>query len=324
MKIKKNKIWKITSIVFAVLFVATLVFALTRTSTGGIGEKAAEVKVTEFFKTYQDLDVSITGIKSVSDMYQVGVSANGQTGMVYVSKDGNYLGSMTDLKALSAPADTTADTTPPPTVTKSDKPKIELFIMTYCPYGTQAQKALLPAWELLGGKADISVKFVDYIMHGDKEAYENARQYCIQKEQADKNIAYLKCFLQAGDYSTCLTTTKIDTTKLDKCMNATDKEFSITANLKDKSTWVSSTYPPFNIHTDLNTKYGVQGSPTVVINGAQANVGRSPEAMKAAICAAFNTAPAECATTLASSQESAGFGFATSGTAASATAAQCG
>jgi len=319
LKIKKTKIWKITSIVFAVLFIATLVFALTKTS--GIGEKAAGEKVTEFFKTYQDLDISITGIKSVSDMYQVGVSANGQTGMVYVSKDGNYLGSMTDLQALSAPTETAQEQTPE--VTKSDKPKIELFIMSYCPYGTQTQKALLPAWELLGSKADISVKFVDYAMHGDKEVYENLRQYCIQKEQADKNIAYLKCFLQAGDYSSCLTTAKIDTAKLDKCMNATDKEFSITTNLKDKSKWVSGTYPPFNIHTDLNTKYGVQGSPTVVINGAQANVGRSPEAMKAAICAAFNTAPTECSTTLDTNQESAGFGFA-KGTAASATAAQCG
>ena len=324
MRIKKTKIWKITSIAFAVLFIAALVFAFTRTGTSGIGDKGAEEKVINFFKTYQNLDISVDKVESVSGMYKVSVSANGQKGDVYVSKDGNFLGSMTDLKILNAPADTTTqETTPPPAVTKSDKPKVELFIMSYCPYGTQTQKALIPAWELLGSKADISVKFVDYIMHGDKEAYENVRQYCIQKEQNDKYTNYLKCFLKEGKYEGCIAEANIDSAKLAKYMNDTDKAFDITANLNDKSTWLSGTYPPFSIHKDLNDKYGVQGSPTVVINGAQANVGRSAEAMKAAICAAFNIAPTECSTTLDNNQESAGFGFA-KGTAASATAAQCG
>jgi hypothetical protein len=47
----------------------------------------------------------------------------------------------------------------------------------------------------LGEVADVNVKFVQYIMHGQKEADENVVQYCIQKEQKDKYIDYLNCFL---------------------------------------------------------------------------------------------------------------------------------
>jgi hypothetical protein len=43
--------------------------------------------------------------------------------------------------------------------------------------------------------ADINVKFVQYVMHEQKEADENVVQYCIQKNQKDKYVKYLNCFL---------------------------------------------------------------------------------------------------------------------------------
>jgi hypothetical protein len=49
----------------------------------------------------------------------------------------------------------------------------------------------------LGKVADVNIKFVQYIMHGQKEADENVVQYCIQKEQEPKYLKYLKCFLEA-------------------------------------------------------------------------------------------------------------------------------
>ena len=53
---------------------------------------------------------------------------------------------------------------------------------------------------------------------------------------------------------------------------------------------------------------GISGSPTFVINGAQVQVSRSPEAVKAAICNAFTTAPSECSQTLSTAQASPSFG----------------
>lgn len=198
---------------------------------------------------------------------------------------------------------------PTPVVTKSDRPKVELFVMSYCPYGLQMEKAYLPAWELLKGKADIDVKFVSYAMHGKKEIDENTRQYCIGKESPDKLISYLKCFVGEDNSGKCLTAVGLSDSKLASCVSSADKQFKITANFNDQTTWLSGRYPIYSVNADLNERYGVQGSPTLVINGAEASAGRTPEAIKQAICAAFNNPPAECGKTLSNSAYSAGFGL---------------
>jgi predicted DsbA family dithiol-disulfide isomerase len=50
------------------------------------------------------------------------------------------------------------------------------------------------------------------------------------------------------------------------------------------------------------TKYGVSGSPTLIINGVEYAGSRTPEAYKQAICNSFDTAPAVCNTTLSTDQ----------------------
>lgn len=222
--------------------------------------------------------------------------------------------------------------TPPPNVPKTAKPKVELFVMSYCPYGLQMEKAYLPAWDLLKNKADIDLKFVSYAMHGKKEVDENTRQYCIQSEQPTKFQAYLKCFFGAGsndgqeaNYKSCLTAAGVSQTSLTSCMTRTDKKFAITAKFNDTSSWLSGQFPQYPIHADLNSSYGVQGSPTLVINGVQADAARTPEAIKQAICNAFTTAPSECAQALSTSSFNPGFGTSLSAAgAAGSAAAGCG
>jgi predicted DsbA family dithiol-disulfide isomerase len=51
----------------------------------------------------------------------------------------------------------------------------------------------------------------------------------------------------------------------------------------------------------LTEKYGVSGSPTLIINGAPYSGSRSSEAFKQAICSAFTTAPSECSQALSTS-----------------------
>lgn len=221
-------------------------------------------------------------------------------------------------------ATTTAETEKPATVTKSDKPDVKLFVMSYCPYGLQAEKMYLPVYDLLKGKADMAIYFVNYAMHGKAEVDENLRQYCIQKDQNDKFAAYLKCFMNdtkytvcssgggkdcTGDYNKCLGEAAIDKTKLASCTAAADKQYSVTSNLNDKSKWVSETFPQFLVNDDLNKQFNVQGSPTIIINGAEASPStRSPEAFKQTVCAAFNSEPEECKTVLSNDQPVSGFG----------------
>ena len=191
---------------------------------------------------------------------------------------------------------------------KSDRPKVELFVMSYCPYGLQMEKAFLPAWELLKDKADFSVKFVSYAMHGLKEIEENNRQYCIEMEQPAKFISYLKCFTGKDDYKGCLATAGGDQGKMNACVNGANSKFGTLTKYKDKSTWLSGNYPLYPVHADLNDLYGVQGSPTLVINGAEVQAGRTPEAVKQAVCGAFNNSPAECGQQLSAASLVAGFG----------------
>lgn len=222
------------------------------------------------------------------------------------------------------PAANTAPTTPPANIPKASKPKAELFVMSYCPFGLQMEKAILPVMDLLGKKADIDIKFVSYAMHELQEVEENTRQYCIQKDQNNKFQAYLKCFTASGDAKACGVEAGVNENSVNSCVTRTNKEFAIMDKYNDKSTWLSGQFPLYPIHEDLNNKYGVQGSPTLVINGVQAEVSRSPEAVKQAICASFEDVPKECETVLSSAATSPGFGTAVGAAPAGGAAPGCG
>jgi hypothetical protein len=144
-------------------------------------------------------------------------------------------------------------------------------------------------------------------------------QYCIEKNQNAKLSQYLKCFLISSDSASCLSAAKIDTKDLDACVAKTDKTYKVTANATDKVGYNGS-YPGFDIFKADNEKYSVQGSPTLIINGAESSSGRDPQSLLTTICSAFNDAPKECQEKLSTDTPAAGFG---SGTAATTDSAGC-
>lgn len=231
----------------------------------------------------------------------------------YVTKDGKFLFpnavDLTKELATSSAGQGNAVAKEPE---KKEKPDVKLFVMSYCPYGLQMEKVFLPVYNLLKDKADIGIYFVNYIMHQKPELDENLRQFCLEKDQRDKYFTYLDCFTKDGNSSKCLTQAKVDVPKMNSCVSETDKNYDVTKNYDDKSTWAGGSYPPFNVQKELNEKYKVQGSPTVIINEVEVNVERSPEKFKEAICNAFVSPPEECQQKLSETQASPGFGSATS------------
>ena len=151
---------------------------------------------------------------------------------------------------------------------------------------------------------------MNYIMHGQKEIDENLRQYCIQKEQKEKYGDYLNCFAAEGDWEGCLASAGINKEKMDSCISAADEEYGVTLAYNDKDSWLNGRFPKFDVHNNLNEEYGVQGSPTFVINGQVAGVSRSPEKIKEAVCSAFEMEPEECLVKLSEEYASPGFGLA--------------
>jgi len=233
----------------------------------------------------------------------------------YVSKDGSLffpqaIETEEIIEASEEPEQPQQETEGVP---KSDKPVANAFVMSYCPYGLQFLKAYVPVLELLDGKADLSVNFVHYIMHGKSEIDENTRMYCIQKEQEGKFAAYLRCFVQSDDWEGCVDDVGVDKSKLENCITLTDAQFNITGLYEDQSTWSNGRYPQYPVDAALAQLYGVAGSPTFVVNGKTLSVNRSPEAIKQAICSAFNSPPAECDQTLSTTAEAPGIGALESG-----------
>lgn len=305
-----------------------------------VGEKVVNY-LNDNFLSSQGFSAELSSVEEFNDfLYMVNfdILSDGQkvqSGSVHTTKDGKILllGQLFDLDTpLPQPEpEPEAEAEPAVEIPKTDKLVFELFVMSHCPFGTQAEKGALPVVELLGDKIDFKIRFVHYIMHGEKEAWEEARQYCIQEEQTEKYLDYLSCFLEDGDSERCLAEAEIDTDALDACVEAADTEFSITDNLND----TSARFPAFNINADLSDAYGVGGSPTFVINetklGGNAcntdsdcnpsercvNTGyrlecsqkRDSASILLAVCSAFNNPPEECNTELSTETPSSGFGY---------------
>jgi hypothetical protein len=320
-KDKSNLVIGITAVVILVLFVAVLAWLGFRFFGGNQVKAAAQAE--EFINTNflagQAEKAKVKVVGKVNGLYKLEVEFQGTKIDSYMSLDGKkFFPEAYDMTPEGQVAGEQDANTPTTTdLPKTDKPVVELFVMSYCPYGTQVQKGIMPAIDALGGKVDFKLKFVDYIMHDKIEIEENLRQYCIDGEQKDKLSAYLTCFLKTEDSATCLKTAKVDEGKLITCYNATDKKFKVMENYTNKVGWKGQ-FPGFGVNGEDNVKYGVQGSPTLVINGVQASSGRDSASLLKAICSAFTNPPAECGAQLSSATPAPGFGDGTTGAATNA------
>ncbi len=270
-------------------------------------------------------EAKINSISEENGLYKILVNVGGQDLTAYISKDGkNFFPQVFNMETPQATPEATANTSENANantaVVKSDVPQIDLFVMSYCPYGLQIEKGILPVLDLLGSKIKFNLKFVDYAMHGDKEIQENMRQYCVGQKYQNKFSGYLKCFADKGDSDSCLSQSGIDKSVINSCVQSTDTQFKITETAKDQSTWKSGQFPLFQINQADNQKYNVAGSPTLVINGVTVSASRDPQSLLKLICSAFNSEPSVCSQQLSSTAPSAGFGEGT-GSGASASCA---
>ena len=283
-----------------------VVFSAQGMIAGNLSPDAAKTKVTDFVNTNLLGGQATAKLDQITEdnkgVYKLKFTINNKPIESYMTKDGKLF------FPEAYPMSTSTDEKTSTTVTKSDKPKVEIFVMSYCPFGTQIEKGILPAVQALGNKIDFKLKFVSYAMHGQKELDENLRQYCIDKDQGDKLFSYLNCFLKKDDSAGCLKSTSVDQTKLASCVKNADKEFKVTEQFIGKKNW-NGNFPPFDVHKADNTKYGVQGSPALVINGAQAESGRDSASLLKTICGAFNKQPEICSTAkLSTASPAPGFG----------------
>jgi thioredoxin 1 len=185
---------------------------------------------------------------------------------------------------------------------KLEDPMLEAFIVSYCPFGLQMQRALSG---IVGQIPDLSQNIkVRYIvkmadgnvtsMHGQKESDENLRQICMREEQPAKFWKYTSCFLESGNSSQCLKTSKVDEVKLNGC-------------LADGKRSLKYARDDFNI----TQQFDITGSPTLMMNGQIVSEsdfgGRTEQAVKNLLCCGFGSRPDSCSINLSTEKVKAGF-----------------
>jgi len=335
---KKVNVWMIVSAVLAACLVIAVAFMLMPKGGAGItGQQVSEKLANYINENVPGTAFNITSVEDTGGIYKIGLIVGGNKFESYMSKDGSLLfpsGIPLAEAKVNASKDEVTPAEAPKEVVKSDKPVVELFVMSHCPYGTQIEKGIVPVVEALGKKIDFSIKFCDYAMHGEKELREELNQYCIQKEFNSDYIDYLKCFLEDGNTSRCVEKAGIDESELADCINATDAKYKVMAGFNDKNTW-NNGLPSFGIYQNEVDKYGVGGSPTFILNGLElggtpcgsdkdchigeacvntrtgkaCSLQRDAESLKKAVCSAFTEAPSECDKNLSSASPSPGFGY---------------
>ncbi|MCW1301108.1 MAG: hypothetical protein QW507_00625 [Candidatus Nanoarchaeia archaeon] len=187
---------------------------------------------------------------------------------------------------------------------KTSVVNVDLFVMSYCPFGIAMENAIYPVKNLLKDKLRVRPYFILYpscssndgcetrevnginvtlwAMHGNQELYENKRQACIYKYLGE-NVwwEYVYCFNQNKNADTCLQRLGINVNVINACIENEGFFFL----QKDQEACAS---------------YNAWGSPTVFVNGDLYTGERTPEGFKNFVCRYFIERPSECAQRLSS------------------------
>jgi len=306
-KFRENP-WMLSTFVFGIITAILLFSVFSGNFTGQvISSTSAGEKVISFYESLGVTGLTLESVSEVSGLYQVNINYQDQIIPIYLTKDGkNIIESLTPTEATSSE--------PAAEVPKSDKPVVELYVFTYCPYGLQMEKAILPVVKLLGDKIDFSIRQIG-AMHGDYEKVEAQRQLCIEKNYPTKFLDYVLAFAEDTTIGAC----NGDATCLAPLLNSLYTKLGISASTIN-TCMTTDGVTMYNQEVANANSMGISGSPTLVINGVQASADRNPESIKGTICNAFNDVASECTQTLSTSAASAGFG---KGTSSSSSSASC-
>ena len=307
------------AIIIAGLLIAQGLYSIDKGKIPGAlsPEKAGE-KTIDFINQVAlqgQATASLVGVVEESGLYKIRLKIEGNEYELYITKDGKTLFPQGGTKMSEESSDQTASKEFP----KTDIPQVQLFVMSFCPYGNQAEELMMPVAELLGDKINIQLHYIvsestdgKYTsLHGEQEAHQDLRELCVQKYQKDKFWKFVKeinenCDPQNVDskWEKVANGIGINVQEIKDCQ----KEEGI--NLLDQETKLSeikySVQSPS--YHENQEEIVISGSPTLVINGMVYDGDRTSKAYKEAICSAFNSPAEECSQVLGSEAGSASGG----------------
>ena len=341
-KLPKLNLWMLISTALVICLVGVLWFnplcpsnASSATGLAVLSEDDAGNKAIDYLNNnivQQGTKASLVSVQEKNGIYEVMTSYRGNDIPIYITKDGSLL-------FLNRPLNTSEEikretqeesqqTLTCGDVPKRDKPLLQTFVVSKCPFGLQMQRILSEIVKNIPSLANnIEVRYIGSIqngkitsMHGEKEAEENLRQICIREEQHNKYWSYIACHIKNGDVYNCLIKAGIDIDRLNACMNDTSRGLKYARD-------------DFNLYDIYKSRFGQKigvgenrismGSPAVIINEdatlrqresywsintefdfatgeGKGNNPRSAENIKELLCCGFTEAPIICSTNLSS------------------------
>ena len=253
--------------------------------------------------------VSLVSILEESGLYKIKIKLGDSEIDSYITKDAKFLfpqeGINMDENLFEEEAATGTQESQLKTcenIEKSDKPLLEAFVVSKCPFGLQMQRVLNEIVKNIPSLAgDVRIEYIGSVqgdkitsMHGDEEAQENLRQICLRDEQSNKYWEYVDCHIKKGDVGSCLTEIGADINELDGCMNDSSRGLEYA-----KQDFV------------LQDEYKVTGSPTLFLDSEKISEfdfgGRTAEAVKTLLCCGFNVQPDFCSQELTAESAASSF-----------------
>lgn len=287
-----------------------------------LSKEAVSEKVTNFIKEMvgtpdKEIEIEVLEITDADNgLYRLKLAVDNQDFVSYVTKDGELLFPQY------------VDMNPPESqqIPLAEKPIVDLFVMSFCPYGNQAEDLMKPIVDLVGPAVDFNLHYIIYSgyqtedyclsaeqkycsMHKTAEVNQNIRELCVAEYQPDKSWDFVTEINKRTtaekveeDWEAIATELGIDVGKIKEC-----QEKEGTTLLDQEIILTEQEYPvqdptKHQQNGEYKTAIGIQGSPALVINGMIYDGERSTEGYQEAICDAFKNTPSVCSQTIENSE----------------------
>ena len=164
-------------------------------------------------------------------------------------------------------------------VQKSDSATVDMYVMSQCPYGVQAENAIAPALDRLGDSVDFNLYFIGGVdeqgnfrsLHGEPEWRGNMVQACAIEHEPDNYMDLVLCMNEnpnviPDNWESCSEELNLDTEKIRNCYEGEEGKELLTESFT------------------ISELAGAQGSPTIKINGEDYQGARDANSFTRAIC----------------------------------------
>jgi hypothetical protein len=171
-------------------------------------------------------------------------------------------------------------------------------VMSWCPYGTMAEKALNELLNAMPGVNFIGVHFIASdsgngsfsSLHGQGEVEEDLRQVCVMKYYNNNYFKYMLCIdanasNSANIWQSCASSNSIDVAKIGNCSTSSEGASLLSSNIA------------------LSNSLGIQSSPTFILNNDTIFNSISADQLRQVICS-YSPALVGCNKTLSGASSS--------------------